>query len=184
MVEQCTAVNILATGSLYIISFPPGASILIDDILQIGKTTPDTITGITEGFHDVTIRMTVVPAYTTTVFVEAGTIIYIPSPSLIPNEGCIYFNTNPPGASIYIDDILRTETTPSLICELGLGPHTYRLYREGYLDVTGNIDLTLGQGEIISQEMIPIVEAGFGGGGMFLVAGLAIGAMMLMSKKK
>ncbi len=171
-----------STGNLEIISTPSGAEIFIDTIDQL-VTTPNTITGILTGNHDIKITLDGFNDYTTTFLVEAGITKTIPTIVLTPNEGCIYFTTNPPGASIYIDDILRVETTPALICGLTLGPHTYRLVLDGYLDIIGNVDLTSGQGENISQDFEQVVEAGFGGIGMFLVAGLAVGAL-LMSKKK
>jgi hypothetical protein len=169
------------TGSLHIISTPPGASILIDNVLQTG-TTPSIITDIIEGPHNITITMPGFNDYTIPVVIEAGGTTTIPIVTLTPNEGCIYFTTNPPGASIYIDDILRAEVTPALICGLTLDPHTYRLILEGYLDITGNVDLTSGQGTNISQDLEQVLEAGFGGGGMLMIIGLAVG-YMFMSKK-
>ena len=145
--------SILGTGSLEVISTPPGASIYIDDVLQPG-TTPSTIIDIIEGPHNITITMPGFNDYTTPVIVEPGVTTTIPIANLVPSEGCIYFTTNPPGASIYIDDVLQAEITPAIICGLSLGPHTYRLVLDGYLDITGNIDLTTGYGEIISQDIL------------------------------
>ena len=171
------------TGDLYITSTPSGASIYIDDVLQTG-TTPDTITGINTGNRIITVTMPGFKDYETTVLIEAGITTTVSNVILIPNEGCIYFTTNPPGASIYIDDIIRPEVTPTIICGLSLGPHTYRLVLDGYTDTTGNVDLISGEGNNISQDLEQVVvEAGFGGIGMFLIAGIAIGAIF-MSKKK
>lgn len=174
MITQCVTINILSTGSLSITSTPPGASIFIGGILQTGNT-PNTITGIAEGSHDITIRMNGFNDYTTTILVIADTNVTMDNVLLIPNEGCIYFNTNPPGASIYTDGTLREGRTPSLICGLSLGHHTYRLYLEGYLNISGGIDLISGHGETISQDFVQIVEAGFNTKERFLIVGLLFG---------
>ena len=73
----------------------------------------------------------------------------------LPVEGCIYFDTNPPGASIYIDGVLQQingidVTTPVNICGLSLGHHTYDLVLPGYLSIIGDITLGAGQGQTVS----------------------------------
>lgn len=148
-------------GALTISSTPPGAIIFIDGIRQqtdsIDTVTPATITGLTGGPHDITISLTGFNDYIITGFnVVSGTTTIIPNAILIPNEGCIYFTTNPPGASIYIDDdIIPRGITPLVICGLSLGPHTYRLVLDGYTTIAGTINLTTGEGINISVDLTP-----------------------------
>ena len=177
--------TLVETGSLQVISTPSGASIYIDGVLQIGKTTPDIITDIPVGSYDIIISKQYFNDYTTTVSIEHGVIRNLTDIILIPNQGCMYFTTNPPGASIYIDNILQVgKITPAIICGLSQGHHTYRLYLNGYMTIIDDIDLPSGHGENISRNLEQVVEAGFGGGGMFLVAGLAVGYLLFMDKKK
>lgn len=71
--------------------------------------------------------------------------------------GCIYFDTNPSGAKIIVDNIDTGLVTPNKICSLTLGEHTYRLELSGYKIETGSIILTSAQGEVISIDLRPSI---------------------------
>lgn len=66
-------------------------------------------------------------------------------------SGSLIIVTNPSGATVYIDNIIRTmtidgitmpDTTPIIIDELSEGYHTYRLALSGYKDIDGIFEIS------------------------------------------
>lgn len=51
--------------------------------------------------------------------------------------GSVSIVTIPSGATVFIDDIEQTSTTPALIEDIPVGVHTYRLTLAGYIDIIG-----------------------------------------------
>lgn len=170
-------------GGVTITSTPSGASIYIDDIPQ--GTTPNTIMGYNPGIH---IYRLTYPEY-----IDATGTFEIISDQTISLDvvltlatGSLDISSTPPGASIYIDDILQSEVvTPTILTGILPGTHTYKLTLTGYQDKIGNFDVTDSLTTTISETLEPmVVQAGMGGAGMFLIAGLVLGAIYVATKEK
>ncbi len=73
--------------------------------------------------------------------------------------GCIYFESNPSGAKIIVDDVDTGLITPNKKCGLSLGEHTYRLELSGYKIETGDVILTSTQGETVSTDLTVLAPA-------------------------
>jgi len=171
----------LVTGGADFISTPPGAEIWIDDE-DTGYTTPSTIANIVPGSYTYKLTLDGYNDKTGSFDIIDGNITNI-TESLIP---LVTIDSIPTGASVYIDDNpTPIGTTPITISNLAEGHHTYILTLSGYNDVTGSFDIVAGQSiSPISETLIQIpVQAGFGGAGMILIAGLAIGAIYARSRK-
>ena len=169
------------TGSISFKSIPDGAEIIIDGIDQLAAT-PATITEIT-GTHDYTLRKAGFNDYSGVITVSVGQTATV-EVTLVPAEGCIYFNTTPAGARIFIDNVDTGQVTPSLVCGLTLGTHTYRLSLTGYQDITGNVILAAGQGTTVA---ITLPKKGIGTGtiiGLTLLGAGVLGAVVYARREK
>lgn len=136
-----------ATGSISITSIPIGASIWIDgeqqfDIHDQPLVTPKTITGLSPGNHNITLKLSGYNDYNTILNVISSQTIYfsavlVQAPILI---GSINFTTVPDGASIWIDGIERIgKFTPITIDNIPIGSHTFVLKYPGRNNATGNV---------------------------------------------
>ncbi len=172
----------LAKGSIRFTSTPAGAEIFLDGTDHDIKT-PATITDVPVGSHGYTIKLDGFKDSTGTVPVLENQMAEV-SVSLIPLESCIYFVTSVQGAKIFVDDVDTGKVTPSLICGLSLGSHTYRLELSGYKTVTGSVGIGAGQGVVVVEVLTP-VEKGMGAGavlGLALLVG-TIGAVVILRRR-
>ncbi len=146
------------TGTLKIYSFPDGADIFIDG-RSVGKA-PTTVSNIPAGARRVTFKMPGMMIEEKTVDIHPGSWSSIDAtmrpvlPSLHNQSyqlmssnyevktmqikstnqlttGNISITTNPNGAKIYVDSVLRKETTPAKL-SLGVGYRYIVLEKEGY----------------------------------------------------
>lgn len=62
-----------------------------------------------------------------------------------PLRSVLYVYTDPPAASVYVNDVLMKDQTPVFIPDLGLGNYRIRIEREGYLPKELNINLTVSE---------------------------------------
>ncbi len=146
------------TGSACIKSNPPGASIKIGTVLQVGKTTTMSGSGCTSystiydlapvltnyelsltGFQNKTGQF--IPIAGTTIDVDVGSLT--PSPTM----GNLIMTSTPSGAMIYMDNsnVPTGYVTPASITSILQGSHPYKLVLVGYKDATGTFNITAGQ---------------------------------------
>ena len=169
-------------GSISFASTPSGAQVFLDGVDQ-GMVTPATLTNVPIGSHAFTLKFAGYNDYTGTVEVLENQISTV-SATLTPIEGCVYFNTTPAGAKIFIDDVDTGQVTPSLVCGLTLGQHTYRLSLTGYQDITGNVNLAAGQGTTVTGTL---PKKGIGTGtiiGIGLLGAGVLGAVVYARREK
>ena len=122
-----------ATGSIFVNSNPPSATVLVDDVPQSG-TTPLTIPLVSTGSHTVLIRKSGYDDYSTSAQVTAGgtaTVIATLTQSS-SSTGTLVITSIPDGAAVYIDGGSQG-TTPTTI-SITAGSHTVRLTKSGYTD--------------------------------------------------
>lgn len=172
-------------GSINFASTPGGAEIFVDDVDQ-GITTPSILTDVSAGIHTYILRLSGYNDYTGTVEVFDNQTAGV-SVSIVPAEGCIFFNTIPQGARIFIDNADTGQVTPALICGLSLGFHTYRLALAGYHETGGDIPLSAGQGANLSGILAPVSKEGIGIGtimGLTLIGAGIVGVIIVTTKEK
>jgi PKD repeat protein len=136
-----------AYGSIAATSIPPGATLILDG-RQRGAT-PDIISGVLPGNHDVILSLRGYDDWSQVVSVGSGQIAAV-NAALVVNgaspagTGSLAVTSDPPGAEIYIDDGFRG-VSPVTISGLSAGNHTISIKLPGYADTTTNITITAGQ---------------------------------------
>lgn len=147
-------------GSISFASTPSGAQVFLDGQDQ-GMVTPATLTNVPIGSHAFTLKLAGYNDHTGTVEVLENQTSTVTA-TLTPAEGCVFFNTTPAGAKIFIDNVDTGQVTPSLVCGLAPGAHTYRLELAGYQPLTGTVTLTTGRGEILTKTLQSEAKVGAG----------------------
>jgi len=144
-----------SVGGLVVNSKPSGASVYIDN--KFIGTTPLNISGIKTGTHVVRISYQGYADRVRTVIIRPHRYEFISETLLTPaNTGSLYVDSNPRGASIYLDDNYEGET-PRRIDFIPVGSHTVRLSKEGYRDYVQQVWIQANQTTTISISLI--VEA-------------------------
>jgi hypothetical protein len=87
------------------------------------------------------------------------TIVPVPYGSAVPSvappaPGTLSVITNPAGAQVFIDDVLRG-ASPATVPNLPAGSHTLRLEREGYRSMTVPVDISDGKTTEYSTALVP-----------------------------
>lgn len=142
---------ITATGNINFASIPYGAEIYIDNVYQ-NVVTNSIVEDVPVGSRQYKLKLEGWKEYTGVVLVEEDETAYVFA-ILIPDEGCIYFDSNPQGAKIFIDDEDTDQVTPILICDLPLGIRTYKLSLTEYMDAEGCVELLPDEGEIVFRNL-------------------------------
>lgn len=152
-------------GSLFINSTPSRAKIFLAPIGQTpiyqGVKTPCVIENIPIGEYIYTLRSEGFKEYYDIITILEDQTTEILTVYLIPEEGCIYFVTDPVGAKIFIKDIMTGEyldtgkITPDIICKLPPGITEYVLKLPGYQDIIESTELISGQGNITIKDFVP-----------------------------
>ncbi|MFH1562367.1 MAG: PEGA domain-containing protein [Nitrospirota bacterium] len=122
----------LTTGSLTIISTPPGANIFINGT-NTGITTPAQLP-LQVGSYTLALMLTNYYAYTTTFTINPGSVTYI-SGTLIPYPGTFSVLSSPSGANILINGSNTGMTTPAQL-PLQIGSYTLALTLTNYYTYT------------------------------------------------
>jgi PKD repeat protein len=103
-----------------------------------------------------------------------------------PGTGTLSVATNPAGAHVFVDDVLRG-LSPTTIPELSAGSHTLRLEKNGYRNMT--VPVSIGDGRTTNYSTALDAESG-STGMLLLIAGVLViltlvgaGAYLYMKKK-
>jgi len=120
----------------------------------------------------VTTAAPVTPAPAVTSEVPASVATTAPVQEGTPGTGTLSVNTEPAGAQVFIDDILRG-TTPATILDLPAGSHTLRLEQEGYSPMTMPVQIAGGQTNTLSTSLLPV------SGGIAILPVIALVLIML-----
>ncbi|MCX7796003.1 MAG: PEGA domain-containing protein [bacterium] len=119
-------------GGIVINSKPSGASVYVDN--RFTGMTPIKLSGIKTGSHTVRISYQGYADRQKTVIIRPHRYEYITETLLTPvNTGSLYVESNPRGASIYLDGSYEGET-PKRIDFIPVGSHSVRLSKDGYRD--------------------------------------------------
>jgi hypothetical protein len=130
------------------------------------------------------------PTQTVTVAEDTivDTLLTILSPIMV--TGSIRFHTNPGMAEVWSGVTLLGTTDYSgvlLVSNLPIGNFNFVIKKTGY-DNSSIQTITIVDNTIVNTSLITlsltVAQAGFGGAGMIIIAGLAFGAMYSSAKKK
>lgn len=122
-------------GRIFLESAPAGAAIFLDGN-PTGKITPDTLTTVTVGDHNIKLTLT---NYVDSVFSVTVSENVTTSRSVTMREapfGNTFMSSTPAGAAIFVDAVNTTKVTPDTVKNLSTGDHTVKLTLAGYFDTT------------------------------------------------
>ena len=136
--------NSFTTGSIFVVSTPPGSSAVLDG----GNNqlfTPGTFSSVPPGVHNVMITMPGYQPSTTVVKVSAGTTQNVNVDlTRVISPGSISLSTTPRGVAFYIDDISQGKTN-QIVGNLAAGPHKVGIYEAGYETWENTVTVTSGE---------------------------------------
>lgn len=148
------------SGSVSIVSSPPGADVLLDGGYR-GRT-PIAITGLQPGTHTVALDLPGYVRHEETVEIENGIMTYL-EPVLTANSsiGFVSIISSPSGASAFVDGSYRG-VTPLTVAE-SAGSRRVDLDHPGYSDWTGTAQVTSGTTVQVNAYLQPSAASTSGG---------------------
>ncbi len=147
------SVEFVDSGSLEIVSDPPGAHIWLDGV-DSGRVTPFNITGMKVGGHTCSLLMDGYMAENLSVNVPSEGTARI-SKLLKPSTGDVYFDVKPADASIYINGEMKGKG-PTNLTKLQFGKYSYTVSRDGYRDVSGTFEVLPGEHLQVPAELVAV----------------------------
>jgi serine/threonine protein kinase len=162
-------------GQLAIDSTPEGAQVRFDGRTDASWVTPYNLTGLAPGQHSISVSKAGYTAETRNVEIGSGSKSFLVI-HLAPAAATVAVNSDPPGASVYVDGKDTGRLTPTQI-SVDKGTHTLLVKKQGYLDETASADLQPGQtfrfapalrsmGNVDDIKTVGKVKKLFGGGGI------------------
>jgi len=135
-------------GTISATSTPVGADVYVDNVLK-GKTsaTALSILGVTPGTRSVKFTKSGYSDVTRSVTITSGQTLPV-STELALLTGSIYATSNPVGANVYVDNILKGITsaaTSLMITGITPGIHSVKFTKSEYLDVVRSVTVIANQ---------------------------------------
>ena len=133
------------SGSISIISSPPGAYVYLDGI-DTGKKTPTTLKGVTAGTHTILCKKTGCLDKSKNVKVAPGQITNtVISLEWNKKTGSVSVESQPSYAQIFIDGNDTAKFTPGTLDMISVGSHTILCHKNGYKDKSKTISVQSGK---------------------------------------
>jgi len=145
-----------STGEITITSIPAGAQVQIDGRTDPGWVTPYAVT-VYSGPHSVVVSKSGFAPQSQNVEVVASNRAVI-SVNLSELQAFAAINSDPAGASIYVDGRDSGKVTPAQLV-VSKGSHTVTLKRLGYFEVSQPFDATPGQTAHFASTLKPMGDA-------------------------
>jgi peroxiredoxin len=160
---NCSTKNLMGTekvGSIFVSSNVPGATIELDE-KPTGKQTPDTLKNIPVGKHKVTVRK---KGYNSnpesdTVEVIKGDLTTV-NFFLVNQVGTISVNSDPPGATIILDQVNTQIITPDTLDSVPVGRHIVTVEKEGYKPSPGFDTVEVVEDSLIIVDFVLVQRLG------------------------
>jgi len=143
----------IVPGQLSIDSNPKGAQIAIDG--KNAASTPSNIASLLPGHHTITISKPGYATETRAIDVTSGSKSVI-SVQLAPTTATVAANTDPAGATVWVDGRDTGRTTPVQISVDKPGNHTFVFKKQGYLDETASANVQIGQTLQLAPTLRPL----------------------------
>lgn len=140
-VDEIVVDPVEPNGKIILNSEPQEAQIFLLGT-NTGKVTPDSISNLEEGNYQIALRKTgfLDTAFTASVYEGLPTSLNIILKP-VTNEGEVFFESEPPGAEIFLSNLSTGKITPDTIKSLPAGIHEVTLKLNGYEDTTINITI-------------------------------------------
>lgn len=147
------AVDFVDSGSLEIVTDPPGARIWIDGA-DSGRVTPFNLTGMKVGDHACSLLMDgyLPENLTVNVPVEGSARV---TKQLRPSTGDVYFSVKPADASVYVNGQLAGKG-PVNLTRLQYGKYAYTVSRDGFRNVSSTFEVLPGEQLPVSVELVAV----------------------------
>jgi len=167
-----------SSGILKVFSTPTGATVLLDGVEK--GTTPITITGVPFGMHNLQLDKAGYYSWNGQAWIQTGAITTIfptmvkstvitptgtpttkpttvtPTPTLTPPVyGNLIIVSNPTGATLYLDGVLKGNT-PLSFQGLAAGNHTLKAEKSGYINWTGTATVKSGETTTLNMTLISV----------------------------
>jgi serine/threonine-protein kinase len=134
----------LNLGEMVLSTEPDGADVKIDGASESDWRTPFTATAVTPGPHTVIFSRNGYATETRVLEVVAGRPARLSvALKAINSTSAVSIASDPPGATIIVDDRETTHTTPAQII-LSPGPHSITVRKPGFQEATTNLDVEEG----------------------------------------
>lgn len=146
-------VDFIDSGSLTIITNPPGAHVWIDGY-DTGKQTPYNFTGIKSGAHELGILLDGYLPENLTVAVDPQNATKV-AKTLKRSTGDVFFDVHPEDALIYVNGNLIGKG-PTNLTKVQYGTYTYIVSRDGYWNVTGSFEVLAGEDMTVPVNMAAV----------------------------
>jgi len=175
----------VSTGTVDIISDPPGATVLVDG--QEKGTTPLTQLDLPVDTYRIEIRREGYESQFKNVDIRRGSNPDLHVTLERSGEAVLMLDSNFRGAIITIDGVRQSQTTPADAITLRPGPHTIQVKARGYSSWQRSVDLRDGAQERLNVILTPKSRIGTGflallpGVGHFYSGRKAMGAAVLLT---
>ena len=131
--------SLLTVGSIFIVSEPAGAEIFLDSN-RTNNTTPDTITNLIAGQHQITLKKENYKDTTLNIIIKENQVV--PKTIILTGmvtSGNIFLNSSPDNAQIYLDSIYTNKVTADTLKNLTTGEHQITLKKDNYDDTSFSV---------------------------------------------
>jgi len=142
--------TVLTTAQIRVESAPPGATFTVDGE-ELG-TTPATVE-ITEGTHEITVRLSGFGMASQTVQVVAGADRTVAIPLTEVPKGYLSVTSDPGQCEVFVDGN-RAGTTPLTRFEINEGSHQVELRRDGYDSQTRQVVINARQTNRVDMTLL------------------------------
>lgn len=141
----------ISTGSISVSSDPAGATVTLDGTQS--KKTPSIYTNVKTGTHTLEIKKSGYSSYTSIITVSSGVESEISvSLNLVKNTGSLTVNSDPSGASIYLNNVYYG-ISPIHIDSLDAGIYTIKAEKSSFNSDTEIINLITGQENLVQLSL-------------------------------
>jgi hypothetical protein len=147
------SVEFVDSGSLEIVTDPPGARIWVEGV-DSGVVTPYNFTGVKVGYHSCSLLLDGYLAENLSVNVPSEGTARV-TKQLQPSSGDIYFYVKPSDASVYVNGELAGKG-PTNLTKLPYGKYSYTICRDGYRNVSGIFEVLPGEHLPIPVELVAV----------------------------
>jgi hypothetical protein len=145
------------TANLVISSVPDGANVQLDGQNRPEKT-PFTATGLKAGSHTLILTKPGYQPMTRTIEMTAGNNAAL-NLTLNAAQTAIVFESNPDGATIFVDEEPIGQVTPATV-KFSPGTHSISLFKPGFDEGTGTVNLGQGETQKFSAVLQPADREG------------------------
>ncbi len=142
------------SGTLHIVSNPPGAKVILDGKARKGKT-PMTIPQVSVGKHRIELRLEKHRPWKTEVVVDPSAVVDIEA-DLAGKPGKLLVSSVPKGAKVFVDGVDSGKTLARI--PLDPGKHVVRVEKEGYEPETRDVTIDSGKALSLSVTLTKRVE--------------------------